>query len=131
MATFFFDPVFSQGRITGYVPNISRFCQDFKQGIFYCLMIHAINVFQEEGIRWMHLGLSPAVADEGLKDFESPCMKKLIRWTYENGNSLYNFKGLHFTKSRFRGLERNVYCAHSHKMALKNFVCMFKICNII
>jgi hypothetical protein len=41
----FFDPVYENHRRIGYVPNISRFCRDFKQGIFYCLMIHAIQVF--------------------------------------------------------------------------------------
>jgi lysylphosphatidylglycerol synthetase-like protein (DUF2156 family) len=127
----FFDPVFDNNQIVGYVPNISRFCRDFKQGIFYCLMSHAIHVFRAEGVPTIHLGLSPAVVDDVPKNFESPLLKKLIRLTYAHGNSLYNFKGLYFAKSRFRGTERNVYCAHRHILPLKNFVCMFKICNVI
>ena len=127
----FFDPVFENDRLIGYVPNISRFSRDFKQGIFYCLIIHATKVFSSEGIQKIHLGLSPAVTDEVPKVFESRMLKKLIRFTYQHGNRLYNFKGLHFSKSRFRGTERNVYCAHRHVLPLKNFVCMFKICNVI
>ena len=127
----FFDPVYENHRLIGYVPNISRFCRDFKQGIFYCLMVHAIQTFTAEGIRNLHLGLSPAVVDDTPKEFESAILKKLIRFTYAHGNGLYNFKGLHFTKSRFHGRVRNVYCAHRHRLPLKNFICMFKICNVI
>lgn len=127
----FFDPVFENRRTVGYVPNISRFSREFRQGVFYCLMVHAMEVFRSEGVEKVHLGLSPAVVDEEDKDFESPLLKKLIRSTYTHGNRLYNFKGLRFTKSRFRGVEKNVYCAHRHALPLKNFICMFKICKVI
>lgn len=31
----FFDPLYKDGRIISYVPNISRFSNKFKYGIFY------------------------------------------------------------------------------------------------
>jgi phosphatidylglycerol lysyltransferase len=51
----FFDPIYTDNKITGYVPNISRFSNKFKPGIFYPLMIHAMETFKREGVECMHL----------------------------------------------------------------------------
>ncbi len=65
----FFDPVYRDGKIVSYVPNISRFSNKFKYGIFYPLMCHAIEVFRREGVECLHLGLCPSVVD----DEDLPC----------------------------------------------------------
>jgi lysylphosphatidylglycerol synthetase-like protein (DUF2156 family) len=126
----FFDPVFENDRIVGYVPNISRFSQSFRQGIFYTIMAHAMEVFKSEGIREIHLGLSPLVTGEGDRKYESPIVKKIIRLLYEYGNKIYNFKGIYFTKSRFHGTDYPTYCCHKSIMPAKKFLTMFKIANV-
>lgn len=126
----YFDPVFENDRIVGYVPNISRFSQSFRQGIFYTIMAHAMEVFKSEGIREIHLGLSPLVTGEADKRYESPIVKKIIRLIYEFGNKIYNFKGIYFTKSRFRGTDYPTYCCHKSIMPAKKFLTMFKIANV-
>nr|MDA8405002.1 DUF2156 domain-containing protein [Desulfobacteraceae bacterium] len=42
----FFDPIYKDGKVISYVPNISRFSNSFRQGIFYSLLICAMETFK-------------------------------------------------------------------------------------
>jgi len=125
----FFDPVYSNGKVISYVPNISRFSQIFRQGIFYTIMIHAMNKFKKEGIKQIHLGLSPFAVSDMDSDFEAGIPKKMVRFLYQNGNRIYSFKGMHFTKSRFRGTEYRTFCSHKGKLPFREILSLFKISN--
>ncbi len=127
----FFDPIYENGQIVGYVPNISRASAKFPQGIFYMLMVQAFEKFKEEGIPFIFLGLSPLALDYPPKAFESKVLRWMLEFTAKHLNFLYNFKGIDFTKSRFRGVEEPTYVLHKHAMPAKNFVSMFRICNVI
>lgn len=126
-----FDPMYEGGDLMSYTPNISRFSQRFRQGIFYSLIVCAMEIFKEEGIRYLHLGLCPLVVDEKDKICESKILKKVIRLLFEYGNNLFSFKGLYFSKSRFCGKEYKTFCAHRRNLPLKSFLTMFKIANMI
>lgn len=127
----YFDPVFSNDRIIGYVPNISRFSQSFRQGIFYTIMVHAMDVFKSEGVQEIHIGLSPFVTGAEDKHYEASIVKKIIRLLYEYGNKIYNFKGIYFTKSRFHGTDYPTFCCHKSMLPAKKFLTIFKMANII
>jgi len=125
----FFDPVYSNGKIISYVPNISRFSRAFKQGIFYTIMIHAMDIFKQEGIKQIHLGLSAFAVSDTNSYYEAGIPKKLVRFLYEYGNSIYSFKGIRFTKSRFRGTEYRTFCSHRGKLPFREILTLFKISN--
>ncbi len=127
----FFDPVYSDDKINGYVPNISRFSNKFKPGIFYPLMIHAMETFKQEGVKYLHLGLCPVVVDDQDMPCESGILKKIIRLLYEYGNWIFSFKGLYFTKSRFDGTDIKTFCAHKEKLPVRSFLTLFRLANII
>ena len=127
----FFDPIYENGDVIGYVPNISRASAKFPQGIFYMLMAKAFDKFKEEGIPYVFLGLSPLALDYPPKATESKVLRWMLEFTAKNLNFLYNFKGIDFTKSRFRGVEEPTYAVHKRTMPSKDFICMFKICNVI
>lgn len=127
----FFDPIYSQNKVIGYAPNISRFSNTFKQGIFYSLMIHAIDTFKNEGIKQINLGLSICAVDGQDDDYESNILKNIIRLLYKYGNKVYSFKGIHFTKSRFQGEEFKTFCSHKRKLPIKHFTTIFKLTNVI
>ncbi|MBN2284481.1 MAG: DUF2156 domain-containing protein [Deltaproteobacteria bacterium] len=126
----YFDPVYRGNRLIGYVPNISRFDQAFRQGIFYTIMVHAMDVFKEEGIEELHLGLAPLVTGDDDRPYEAWLVKKIIRFLYEYGNGIYNFKGIYFTKSRFNGVDSPTFCCHKSSVPLKKFLTVFKISNV-
>ncbi len=126
----FFDPIYRNGKITGYVPNISRFSHKFRQGIFYPMMIHAMEKFKEEGLEELNLGLSILVLDEGNRLFESGFLKNIERLIYRYGNFIYNFKGIEFTKSRFCGHTNRFYSAHRNYLPAVSLISMFKLANV-
>ncbi len=125
----FFDPVYSNGKIISYVPNISRFSPLFRQGIFYTIMIHAMDIFKKEGVEQIHLGLSAFAVDDANQYYETVIPKKLVRFLYEYGNGIYSFKGIHFTKSRFSGKEYPTFCSHKGKFPVREIITLFKISN--
>ncbi len=127
----FFDPVYENGNVVGYVPNISRASEKFPQGIFYLLMAQAFETFKEEGVPFMYLGLSPLALNYPCKTFESGPLRWMLEFTVSHLNFLYNFKGIDFTKSRFRGQEEPTYVLHKRKVPIKGFTAMFRLCNVI
>ncbi|MGM0451729.1 MAG: DUF2156 domain-containing protein [Thermodesulfobacteriota bacterium] len=126
----FFDPIYRDGRIVGYVPNISRFSQNFRQGIFYSIMVYAMEQFRAEGLEEMNLGLSILVLDDQNKGHESGMLKNIERLIYRYGNFIYNFRGIEFTKSRFCGRTNRFYCAHKHYMPAMKLLSVFKLANV-
>lgn len=126
----FFDPLYIDNRIIGYVPNISRFSNKFKQGIFYPLMIHAMDTFKHEGVKYLNLGLCPLVADDNDMPGESVILKRINRLLYNHGNWIFSFKGLYFTKSRFGGTESRIFGGTRQKLPARAFLSLIKLCNV-
>jgi phosphatidylglycerol lysyltransferase len=127
----YFDPIYRNNEIISYVPNISRANADFRQGIFYTLMAHAMEVFKVEGVPNLDLGLIPLSLDPATEHQESRLLKRLLHGLYEKGNFLYNFKGLEFTKSRFRGDNFKTYCCHKRSIPALEFLAMFKLTRLL
>lgn len=127
----YFDPIYHNNEIISYVPNISRASAEFKQGLFYALMTHAMEVFKEEGVPYLDLGLIPLMLAEEIEPQESKVFKKISTLIYEKGNFLYNFKGLVFTKGRFRGEIEKTYCCHKGPLPIRQLASMFKLTQVI
>jgi phosphatidylglycerol lysyltransferase len=127
----YFDPIYRNNEIISYVPNISRANADFRQGIFYTLMAHAMAVFKVEGVPYLDLGLIPLSLAPQTEAQESRLLKRLLHLVYEKGNFLYNFKGLEFTKSRFRGETVKTYCCHRRAIPALEFLAMFKLTRLL
>ena len=126
----FFDPLYIDNRIISYVPNISRFSNKFKPGIFYPLMIHAMDTFRNEGIKYLNLGLCPLKADDNDMPGESVILKRINRLLYNHGNWIFSFKGLYFTKSRFGGTESRIFGGTRQKLPVRAFLSLVKLCNV-
>ena len=126
----FFDPIYKDGEIISYVPNISRFSHTFKQGIFYCLLVHAIETFKAEGLKEVNLGLSILVLDDEDAVHEAGLLKSIERLIFKYGNFIYHFKGIAFTKSRFQGKTNKFYSAHKWSFPAVKLLTMFKLSNV-
>ncbi|MEQ6885889.1 DUF2156 domain-containing protein [Salicola sp. Rm-C-2C1-2] len=127
----YFDPIYERNEIVSYVPNISRANANFRQGIFYTIMAHAMETFQEEGVPRLDLGLIPLHLSADTEPQESRMLKSICRGLYERGNRFYNFKGLDFTKSRFRGEMKKTYCCHKPALPMLEFLAMFRLTRLI
>jgi phosphatidylglycerol lysyltransferase len=127
----FFDPIWEGGRLAGYVPNISRSSANFRQGLWYALMAHALAVFREEGVPYVDLGLVPLQMDAGIEPQESRLLRATMGVIRERMDFLYNFKGLEFAKSRFQGRVEKTYCCHRSAMPALAMTAMFRLTRII
>jgi phosphatidylglycerol lysyltransferase len=127
----FFDPIWRDGRLAGYVPNISRSSANFRQGLWYALMAHALAVFREEGVPCVDLGLVPLQMDAGIEPQESRVLRLTMSAIRERMDFLYNFKGLEFAKSRFQGRIDKTYCCHRNAMPALAMTAMFRLTRII
>jgi lysylphosphatidylglycerol synthetase-like protein (DUF2156 family) len=107
----FYDPMYRDGRVYGYAANILR-CDEKRFGrLATAIHMAAIDVFRPEGIEALNIMLAPfAKLDRGKfnDDFGA---KMFFRLSERFGNNIYNFKGLSFHKSKYRGAEKNLYFA--------------------
>ena len=127
----FFDPIYRSGRLAGYAPNISRSSANFRQGLWYALMAHALGVFRDEGVPCVDLGLVPLQVDAALEPQESRVLRAIMSLIRERMDFLYNFKGLEFAKSRFQGRIEKTYCCHRYAMPALAMTAMFRLTRII
>jgi lysylphosphatidylglycerol synthetase-like protein (DUF2156 family) len=127
----FFDPIYRGGKVVAYVPNISRSCASFKQGLWYAMMVHAMDVFKAEDIEYVDLGLTPLMLADELEDQESRPLRLIQKQIYRWGNSLYNFKGLEFAKSRFQGQVVKSYVCHRNRLPGAAILAMFRLTRLI
>jgi len=127
----FFDPTYRDGKVAAYVPNISRSCASFKQGLWYAIMVHAMEVFRAEGIEYMDMGLTPLMLADELEAQESKPLRLIQKQIYAWGNSLYNFKGLEFAKSRFQGQVVKTYFCHRRRLPGLGILAMFRLTRLI
>jgi lysylphosphatidylglycerol synthetase-like protein (DUF2156 family) len=127
----FFDPIYLDGKLVGYAPNISRSSANFKQGLWYALMAHAIGIFKEEGVAYLDLGLVPLMMARKIEPQESRLLRMTMAVIRERMDFLYNFKGLEFAKSRFQGRVEKTYCCHRNAMPAFAMTAMFRLTRII
>lgn len=114
VAFVFFDPVYADGKVRGYVTCFKRRLPDAPPAAEPAIMKRAIEHFQKEGLQQVWLGLSPLANIEN-RDFPcNQCLHWATRYYHRAGwlnKYFYNFQGHTQYKSRFRGREVKVYYA--------------------
>jgi lysylphosphatidylglycerol synthetase-like protein (DUF2156 family) len=107
----FYDPMYRGGKVFGYSANIVR-CDERRYGrLATAVHMAAAEKFKAEGKESLNLLLAPfANLDDG--NFNDDWGAKLFfKLSARFGNQIYNFKGLSFHKSKYRGVERPLYYA--------------------
>ncbi len=126
----YFDPAYLNGKVVSYLPNISRGCPTFKQGLFYTIMAHAMDLFREEGISHLDLGLNPLALDDVAKPHECRIVRSIFGWTFKHCLH-YNFSGLHFTKQRFGGNWSPTFYCHKNTLPAVDMARMLKLTRVL
>jgi len=107
----FYDPMYRDDRVIGYAATIVR-CDDERFGrLATAIHMEAIDRFRGEGAEVLNLCLAPfAKLDQGKynDDFGA---KLFFQLSERYGNKIYNFQGLNFHKSKYRGSEKSLYFA--------------------
>jgi len=107
----FYDPMYRAGQVYGYSANISR-CDEQRFGrLATAVHMEAAEKFRAEGKEVLNLLLAPFVKLDRGKYNDDFGIKLFFELSARYGNSIYNFKGLSFHKSKYRGVEKSLYCA--------------------
>ena len=107
----FYDPMYRDGKVFGYSANISR-CDEERFGrLATAVHMEAVEKFKGEGKEVLNLLLAPFVKLEMGKYNDDLGSKLFFKLSARFGNNIYNFKGLSFHKSKYRGQEKPLYWA--------------------
>ena len=107
----FYDPMYRDGRIFGYSANVLR-CDERRFGrLATALHMEAMEKFKVEGKEVLNLCLAPFVKLEQGKFNDDWGCKVFFKLSARFGNDIYNFQGLSFHKSKYRGNEKYLYFA--------------------
>ena len=107
----FYDPMYRDGQVFGYSANIVR-CDEQRFGrLATAIHMEAMEKFKAEGKETLNLLLAPFANLDGGNFNDAWGAKLFFELSARFGNHIYNFKGLSFHKSKYRGLERPLYYA--------------------
>ncbi len=107
----FYDPMYRDGKVIGYAANISR-CNEQRFGrLATAIHMEAMERFKSEGKEVLNLCLSPFVNLDQGKFNDDFGAKLFFNLSVRFGNDIYNFRGLAFHKSKYRGSEKPLYFA--------------------
>lgn len=107
----FYDPMYQDGTVFGYSANIVR-CDEQRFGrLATAVHMEAMEKFKAEGKEVLNLLLAPFVELDRAKYNDDFGAKIFFKLSARFGNSIYNFKGLSFHKSKYRGSEKSLYYA--------------------
>ena len=107
----FYDPMYRDGKVFGYSANISR-CDEQRYGkLATAVNMTAAETFKAEGKEVLNLLLAPFMKLEAGKFNDDWGTKLFFKLSVRYGNEIYNFNGLSFHKSKYRGDEKPLYYA--------------------
>lgn len=110
----FYDPMYRDGRVVGYAASISR-CDEKRFGrLATAIHMEAVEVFRTEGVEILNFCLSPFGKLNNGKFNDDFGAKIFFQLSERYGDKIYNFKGLAFYKSKYRGTEKSLYFASNN-----------------
>jgi len=123
-----FDPIYQNNKIIGYYHNIDRIAEGAPHGTSATILLDAIEVFRQENVEKVSLGMSPLYVPNGLKNEFNyhPFTRKAFRYAFEKLNFLYSFKGNLTHKKKFAGLQEPIYISSTNGTGLREVFVMMK-----
>lgn len=129
-----FDPIYKNGEVIGYFHNMDRYEDDVPHGTSVFIILSAIDVFRQEGVQFVALGMSPLFLQRGMKNelenFHLPT-RKAFWYAFDKFNFLYPFKGNAIHKKKFDGLQKAIYISSTNGMSYKELFIMAKAMGIL
>jgi len=124
---YFFDPLYDQGKVTGYSLAFKRKLPATLTGLEEAVTVWAIQTFQAEGRQWLNLGMTPLYKIEDTEFPHSKSLHHALKAVLKYGDGLiYNFSGHSDFKHRYRGDEFPVYVATRHEWNIRSVLSMIK-----
>ena len=128
----FFNPIFKNNKVTGYSADIMRASSKASSGHVCYMIMAAIDIFKEENVECVSLGLSPCADIKKTRRFKcSYTLYHVFKWLFKHGNKFYSFKGLAENKRTYRGKTKKVYVATRRAMPLIELLLLGKYMGVL
>ena len=123
-----FDPIYVNQKIIAYYHNIDRIDESAPHGTSVVIVLKAIEVFAQEGLSHVSLGMSPLCLQRGFKsEFNfNKFTRKAFWYAFEKLNFLYPFQGNASHKNKFNGEKVPVYVSSTRGTGLPQIFVMMK-----
>jgi alpha-beta hydrolase superfamily lysophospholipase len=126
----FYDPMYRDGKVFGYAANILR-CDEQRFGrLITAIHMEAVDKFKPEGVETLNLCLAPFVGLDRGKYNDDHGVRAFLDLSAKYGNTIYNFEGLAFHKSKYRGSENFLYLASRSAMPTNDLYLAFRSAGI-
>ena len=122
-----FGAIYEDGILKGYTELLSRRTLNATKGTRVFILVEALKQFQHENIEFANLGLSPFKDTNKYQTGSSIVTSSIFRFLFNYGTIFFNFHGLSFHKSRFRGEESAVHFASKSKLPLLELLRIFRL----
>lgn len=131
-----FDPIYEAGNVVGYIAQHNRNRPEVASFADHAIKHHAIETFQREGRKRLHLGLAPFAH---IVEFDFPMNKsrlvhRVFVFSYKNflvNRFIFPLKGHELHKRQFRGVMEQTYCAFSRRPTVARLIMALRACDII
>ncbi|TWG99670.1 phosphatidylglycerol lysyltransferase [Mesorhizobium sp. J18] len=130
----FFDPLYRDGRLIGYLSATRRWLPETDSLATYFLLRTAIEKFQSEGIETLYLGIMPFRRIEDKEFTKNWLIRRAFRFIYTNALAnrfVYPTKTLAQHKESYGGDIRQTYCAINTEPALPRLLKLLRVLRIV
>jgi lysylphosphatidylglycerol synthetase-like protein (DUF2156 family) len=107
----FYDPMYRDGKVYGYAASIVRTDEVRFGRLATAIHMVAAEKFRSEDVEVLNLCLAPFCKLKAGRFNDDWGTKMFFQASERFGNHIYNFKGLNFHKSKYRGVEKTLYFA--------------------
>lgn len=130
----FFDPLYRDGRVVGYLSATRRWLPDADPLSAWFLVRAAIERFQAEGVEQLHFGLMPFHRIEDKEFTKDWLTRRAFRFIYTNGLAnrfIYPTQSLAKHKESYGGTRRQTYCAMNTTPSLPRLLKLIRACRVV
>lgn len=113
-----------------YAIEMYRFRKDAPRGVMPCLWMHALRQLKTEGVATASLCMMPFYNCHLKHPLDNAFLRFCNHFWFHHLNWLFNAKGLHLYKSRFRPIGRPMYTVAYPQTSLGSLYSAFKLWEI-
>lgn len=130
----FFDPLYRDGEIVGYLSATRRWLPEADPLAAWFLVRRAIETFQAEGVPRLYFGLMPFHRIEDKEFTKDWLTRRAFRFIYTNPLAqrfVYPAPALARHKEAYGGQSRQTYCAMNTRPTLPRLLKLARACAIV
>jgi phosphatidylglycerol lysyltransferase len=133
----FFDPVYEGGKVIGYTSQHNRHLPEADTMVHFAIKRVAIETFQKEGLKVLHLGLAPfaeVMQDEEFNAHRHWRTARYFEFCYNNrlfNRYVYPCQGIEAHRKVFCGVQQQNYYAFNRLPSLLRCIKLMRACKVI